>query len=68
MNETTRILQSVDQGDPHAAAQLLPLVYRELKGLAAQLLAREQAGQTLQPPALVPFFQRRVLKLASAPW
>ena len=53
MNEVTRILSAIDQGDPHAAEQLLPLVYDELRQLAAQRLAHEQPGQTLQPTALV---------------
>src|SRR5262245_10907968 len=53
MSEVTRILSAIEQGDPHAAAQLLPLVYDELRQLAAQKLAQEQPGQTLQPTALV---------------
>jgi RNA polymerase sigma factor (TIGR02999 family) len=53
MNEVTRILGAAEQGDPGAAAQLLPLVYQELRMLAAQRMAREPAGQTLQPTALV---------------
>jgi RNA polymerase sigma factor (TIGR02999 family) len=53
MNEVTRILSAVKQGDPHAANQLLPLVYDELRKLAAQKMAREAPGQTLQPTALV---------------
>jgi RNA polymerase sigma factor (TIGR02999 family) len=53
MNEVTRILSAVEQGDPHAAEQLLPLVYEELRKLAAAKLAREQPGQTLQATALV---------------
>jgi RNA polymerase sigma factor (TIGR02999 family) len=53
MNEVTRILAAVEQGDPHAAAQLLPLVYDELRRLAGQQLAQEQPGQTLQATALV---------------
>jgi RNA polymerase sigma factor (TIGR02999 family) len=53
MNEVTRILSAIDQGDPHAAEQLLPLVYDELRKLAAQKLAQEQPGQTLQATALV---------------
>jgi RNA polymerase sigma factor (TIGR02999 family) len=51
--EITVILQRIDQGDAQAAAQLLPLVYEELRKLAAAKLARETAGQTLQPTALV---------------
>src|SRR5262252_4645508 len=53
MNEVTRVLSAIEQGDPHAAAQLLPLVYDELRQLAAQKLAHETPGQTLQPTALV---------------
>jgi RNA polymerase sigma factor (TIGR02999 family) len=53
MNEVTRILSAVEQGDPHAANQLLPLVYEELRKLAAQKMAQEAPGQTLQPTALV---------------
>jgi RNA polymerase sigma factor (TIGR02999 family) len=53
MNEVTRILSAVGQGDPHAAEQLLPLVYEELRRLAAQRMAQEAPGQTLQPTALV---------------
>jgi DNA-binding GntR family transcriptional regulator len=53
MNEVTRILSAVEQGDPHAAAQLLPLVYNELRQLAAEKMAREAPGQTLQATALV---------------
>jgi RNA polymerase sigma factor (TIGR02999 family) len=53
MNEVTRILSAVEQGDPHAAEQLLPLVYDELRRLAAQKLAQEKPGQTLQATALV---------------
>src|SRR5881397_85904 len=53
MNEVTRILSAIGQGDPHAAAQLLPLVYDELRQLAAEKLAQEKPGQTLQATALV---------------
>src|SRR5439155_10690461 len=53
MSEVTRILSAIDQGDPHAAEQLLPLVYDELRKLAAQRLAQEKPGQTLQATALV---------------
>ena len=51
--EITLVLQRIDQGDPQASAQLLPLVYDELRRLAASRLARETPGQTLQPTALV---------------
>ncbi len=53
MNEVTRILSGLEQGDPHAAAQLLPLVYDELRKLAAQKLAHEKPGQSLDATALV---------------
>jgi RNA polymerase sigma factor (TIGR02999 family) len=53
MNEVTRVLSAIEQGDPHAADQLLPLVYDELRRLAAQKLAQEKPGQTLQATALV---------------
>jgi RNA polymerase sigma factor (TIGR02999 family) len=53
MNDVTRILSAAEQGDPSAADQLLPLVYDELRRLAAHKLARETPGQTLQPTALV---------------
>jgi RNA polymerase sigma factor (TIGR02999 family) len=53
MSDITRILSAIEQGDPHAAEQLLPLVYDELRQLAAQKLAHEQPGQTLQATALV---------------
>jgi RNA polymerase sigma factor (TIGR02999 family) len=53
MTDVTRILSAVEQGDPHAAEKLLPLVYDELRKLAAQKLAQEKPGQTLQATALV---------------
>jgi len=53
MNEVTRILDAIGQGDPRAAAQLLPLVYDELRRLAAAQMAREKSGQTLDATALV---------------
>jgi RNA polymerase sigma factor (TIGR02999 family) len=53
MSEVTRILSAIEQGDAHAAGQLLPLVYDELRKLAAQQLAQEKPGQTLQATALV---------------
>jgi RNA polymerase sigma factor (TIGR02999 family) len=53
MNEVTRVLSDIEQGDPHAAEQLLPLVYQELRKLAAQKLAQEKPGQTLEATALV---------------
>lgn len=53
MSEVTRVLSAIEQGDGHAAEQLLPLVYDELRNLAAAKLAREKPGQTLQATALV---------------
>ncbi len=53
MNDVSRILSAIEQGDPRAPEQLLPLVYDELRALAAQKLAHEKPGQTLQPTALV---------------
>jgi RNA polymerase sigma factor (TIGR02999 family) len=53
MTEVTRILSAIEQGDAHAASQLLPLVYDELRKLAAMRLAQEKPGQTLQATALV---------------
>jgi RNA polymerase sigma factor (TIGR02999 family) len=53
MSDVTRILSAIEQGDPHAAEKLLPLVYDELRKLAAQWLAHEKPGQTLQATALV---------------
>ena len=53
MSDITRILHSIEDGDPKAADQLLPLVYEELRKLAAQRMASEAAGHTLQPTALV---------------
>src|SRR5947207_10721910 len=53
MTDITQILSAIEQGDPSAAEQLLPLVYAELRQLAAQKLAQEKPGQTLDPTALV---------------
>ena len=53
MNEVTQILHAISEGDPHAASQLLPLVYDELRNLAAHRLAHQAPGQTLQATALV---------------
>jgi RNA polymerase sigma factor (TIGR02999 family) len=53
MSEVTQILSAIEQGDPSAAAQLLPLVYDELRRLAAAQLAHEKPGQTLEATALV---------------
>jgi RNA polymerase sigma factor (TIGR02999 family) len=64
MAEVTHILSAIEQGDPHAAAQLLPLVYDELRQLAAAKLAREQPGQTLDATALV---HEAYVRLVGAP-
>jgi RNA polymerase sigma factor (TIGR02999 family) len=53
MSEVTRVLSAIEQGDPQAAEQLLPLVYDELRRLAAQKLGQEKPGQTLEATALV---------------
>jgi RNA polymerase sigma factor (TIGR02999 family) len=53
MNDVTRILSAIEEGDPRASERLLPLVYDELRELAARRLAREKPGQTLTPTALV---------------
>src|SRR5262249_21347453 len=53
MSEVTRILSAIEEGDPRAAEQLLPLVYDELRKLAAARLAQERPGKTLQATALV---------------
>src|SRR5258708_40067994 len=69
MSDVTRILSAIDAGDPQAASQLLPLVYAELRRLAAQKLAREQPGQTLDATALVHEAYLRLVAstVASAP-
>jgi RNA polymerase sigma factor (TIGR02999 family) len=64
MNDVTRILSAVERGDPHAAEQLLPLVYEELRQLATQKLAQEKPGQTLQATALV---HEAYLRLVGSP-
>src|SRR4051794_17173730 len=53
MNDVTRILSAIEQGDPRTAEELLPLIYHELRKLAGQKLAQEAPGQTLQATALV---------------
>src|SRR5262249_53257132 len=67
MSEVTRILSAIEQGDPHAAAQLLPLVYDELRQLAADRLAQERPGQTLQATALVHEAYLRLVDTEQAP-
>jgi RNA polymerase sigma factor (TIGR02999 family) len=63
MSDVTRILSQIESGDPSAAEQLLPLVYQELRKLAAARLAQEKPGQTLQATALV---HEAYLRLVSA--
>jgi RNA polymerase sigma factor (TIGR02999 family) len=67
MSEVTQILDAITQGDPSAAAGLLPLVYDELRKLAAAQLAREAPGQTLQPTALVHEAYLRLVGTADQP-
>ena len=64
MNEVTTILSALEKGDPNAAEQLLPLVYDELRRLAAQKLAQEKPGQTLQATALVHEAYLRLVSVA----
>ena len=66
MSDVTRILSQIESGDPAAAEQLLPLVYRELRKLAAAKLAREKPGQTLQATALVHEAYLRLVDVGSA--
>ena len=68
MSDVTRILSAVEQGDPHAAEQLLPLVYEELRKLAAQRLAQEAPGQTLQATALVHEAYLRLVGASGCAW
>ena len=72
MAEVTQVLSALERGDPHAAAELLPLVYNELRQLAGQRLAQEKAGQTLQPTALVHEAYLRLVdserRGSSTPW
>ena len=68
MSEVTRILSAIEQGDPFTAGQLLPLVYDELRQLAAQRLAQEKPGQTLQATALVHEAYLRLIGTESLPW
>jgi RNA polymerase sigma factor (TIGR02999 family) len=66
MHEVSRILVAIEQGDPQAAEQLLPLVYNELRRLAAEMMAQEKPGQTLQPTALVHEAYLRLVDVAKA--
>src|SRR5262245_54205745 len=69
MADVTQVLNAIGHGDPHAAGQLLPLVYEELRRLAATKLTREKPGQTLQATALVhEAYLRLVDAGADRPW
>jgi RNA polymerase sigma factor (TIGR02999 family) len=67
MSDVTRILSAIESSDPHAADQLLPLVYDELRKLAAQKLAQEKPGQTLDATALVHEAYLRLVDTAQGP-
>jgi RNA polymerase sigma factor (TIGR02999 family) len=67
MQDVTRILSAIEQGDPHAAERLLPLVYDELRKLAAAKLAQEKPGQTLQATALVHEAYLRLVDVGNSP-
>jgi RNA polymerase sigma factor (TIGR02999 family) len=68
-NDVTRVLCAIENGDQHAASQLLPLVYEELRRLAANKMAQEKSGHTLQPTALVhEAFMRLVGGDEQRPW
>src|SRR5438552_14327592 len=68
MSEATHILDAIGQGDPKAADQLLPLVYDELRRLAAAKMAHEAPGQTLQPTALVHEAWLRLSQQSRSEW
>jgi RNA polymerase sigma factor (TIGR02999 family) len=68
MIEITHLLKAIEAGDPTAASQLLPLVYEELRRLAAHKMANETAGQTLQPTALVHEAWLRLTKEENIKW
>ena len=68
MTDVTRILNAIEQGDPKAADKLLPLVYEELRCLAAQKLSHESPGQTLQATALVHEAYLRLVSTADQGW
>src|SRR5262245_40762254 len=67
MTDVTRILSAIEQGDPHAAKDLLPLVYEELRRLAADRMANEKPGQTLDATALVHEAYLRLVASGAAP-
>ena len=66
MSDVTQILSAIEQGDAQATEQLLPLVYQELRRLAAQKMAQEEPGQTLQATALVHEAYIRLVDVAKA--
>jgi RNA polymerase sigma factor (TIGR02999 family) len=68
MNDVTRILNQIDHGDPKAAGELLPLVYEELRKLAASKMAHEAPGHTLQPTALVHDAWLRLVNAENQTW
>jgi RNA polymerase sigma factor (TIGR02999 family) len=68
MGDVTRILEAIDKGNPQAAEELLPLVYDELRRLAAQKLSHEKPGQTLQATALVHEAYMRLVGSVNRPW
>ncbi len=68
MNEVTRIINAIQQGDGQATEELLPIIYEELRSLAAQKLAQEKPGQTLQATALVHEAYIRLVEGASQDW
>ncbi len=68
MNEVTRIIHAIEQGDAQAAEKLLPLIYDELRILAAQKMAQERPGQTLQATALVHEAYIRLVEGANQKW
>lgn len=67
MNDLSQTLSAIEAGDPHAAEQLLPLVYDELRKLAAQKMAQEEAGQTLQATGLVHEAYLRLVDVEKTP-
>jgi RNA polymerase sigma factor (TIGR02999 family) len=67
MSDVSQVLNAIEQGDPRAAEQLLPLVYAELRRLAAARLAQEKPGQTLEPTALVHEAYLRLVDVPQAP-
>ncbi len=68
MNEVTRIINAIQQGDGHASEELLPLVYEELRMLAAQKMGQEKPGQTLQATALVHEAYIRLIEGGDQDW